>query len=531
MLIRILAMFILSIWGNVTVAKPILEPTLYSIADVRTAIEQNDFVQVEKILAKTHEDLRRGRATPDQFRNRISLFETTDPDTIAFVESWRSRYPNSIYAKTAQAWVYSTIGRNIRGIKFVHETFPLALEIHRNLHFDAHTLALEAFTEDNTLISASDAVLVLANTTGTQDIALRVLDETMTVQPDWGSLNRALWMANPQYGGSLDLAEALCEFFGPMIIKPEVDYERACITRASFLFFGHRRDEIRSWMSETNDTWYDPFRVQDIFRHRPATDEEVALAVNYFKNGTTTDLRLARKFDTYYSWQDGSEPIHEIVLDRAKSWAESRLEHDPYNLAALKVLLTSSHEVTVKPDGSVFYKPTGRPTEIEKRDYLRRRLLASPYNAEFWKEMAQSVSLFDRNTTEQEVHRATAMRINAIAYSNHSHDAVNDLVYQKLSGIEHFAAWEEATGEKSQRALNYNTTYVCPLIRSTRIMEQLIAIGSPKKSYSEMTEETLAQLEEIRAAAEVGGYCHWERNAPLEEIIFEPVEVDLSFAN
>jgi len=46
-----------------------------------------------------------------------------------------------------------------------------------------------------------------------------------------------------------------------------------------------------------------------------------------------------------------------------------------------------------------------------------------------------------------------------------------------------------------------------------------------------MSEETQSKLEDIRMAAEIGGYCPWERNALPEDLVFAPVDVDLSIIN
>lgn len=531
MISRVLAIFVLSLWGSLLMAKPVPGLPHYSVATLRQAIDQQNFDRVERIIATAHEKMRQGKEAPDYLRNRLGFFDTTNPDTIAFVSAWRAHNPQSIYAKTAQAWVYFAIGNNVRGTRFNSQTYPVALEINGNMHRDAMALATEAFANDNTLVSAADAVIVLSRTLGRQGTGLEALDTVMRVQPNWGTLTRALDFTNRQYGGSVELAEAICKYYGPMIEDTRLDVTQACVTWASFVYHGHRRDEIRQWMRESDSSWYDHYRIQDMFRHRPATDEEISLAVNYFKNGTTTDLRLARKFDTYYSWQDGSEPIYEIVLERAKSWAETRLEHDPYNLGALKILLKSSHKVTVNPDGSQSHKPTGLPTDAQKRDYLRRRLLAAPYNADFWEELAGTVARYETDLTAERILAGADMRVNAIVYSNHSRDAVQGFLYQKLQEMKWFETWQVSYGANPQQSLNRETVYACPIVRSSRLLEQIIKAGGRSKKYSEIPEETQSRIAKVLDAAESGGYCTWERDTSVEDLYFEPVDVDLTLLN
>lgn len=235
MIFRFLAICILSLWGNLLAARPVPLDAPNSIAALRLAIDQKQFDRVGQIIATAHDKLRQDPENPDHLRNRFGVFDTTNPDVIDFVSTWRTQNPDSIYAKTAQAWVFFAIGRNVRGVKFNHQTYPVALEIHRNMHAKAKELAIQAFDKDNTLISAADAVIVLSRTTGTQDTAFEVLARVMEIQPNWGSLTRALDMTNEQYGGSVELAEAVCDYFGPLIKETNVDIVRACVTWASFV--------------------------------------------------------------------------------------------------------------------------------------------------------------------------------------------------------------------------------------------------------------------------------------------------------
>ncbi|MFT7593965.1 MAG: hypothetical protein ACI8R4_001282 [Paracoccaceae bacterium] len=254
MVFRFLAIIALSFWGGLLLAQSVPAPSQDSVADLLQAIEQKQFDRVEQILASAHEKLRQDLETPDQLRNRFGVFETTNPDVIEFVSTWRARNPDSIYAKTAQTWVFYAIGSNVRGVKFIRQTYPVALEIHRNMYSEAQDLAMQAFTEDNALISASDAVIVLSSFTGNQNAALEVLGRVMELRPNWGSLTRALDMTNQQYDGSVELADALCNYFGPLIPETNVDIVQACVTWASFVYHGHRRDEIREWMRESESS-------------------------------------------------------------------------------------------------------------------------------------------------------------------------------------------------------------------------------------------------------------------------------------
>jgi hypothetical protein len=135
------------------------------------------------------------------------------------------------------------------------------------------------------------------------------------------------------------------------------------------------------------------------------------------------------------------------------------LEHDPYNLGDLKILLADSHQVTVQASGSSMSTPTGSPTDDEKRGYLRRQVLASPYNADFWEDLAATLGLNNPGLTAEKILTAADIRTNAIAHSNHSPDSLLGFIYQKLREIGPLDSWEDATGVRVQQDLGCNTAY------------------------------------------------------------------------
>lgn len=530
MVFRIFTVCILSLWANLLIAAPVAATEPDDITALRLAIKHKQYNQVEQLLSATQADLRQGKARLSQQRDQFQVFSTTDPDVADFVSAWREQNPQSIYAKTAQAWLYFTIGRNVRGSKFIYQTYPVALEVEQNMHHEALELATQAFATDNMLISASDALISLSLTTNTQNSALEVLHQVMENQPNWGTLWRALHMTNRQYHGSAEMADWMCETYGPMIQGSEDNMLRACITWTSFTYYGNRRDEIREWMKETPDLWYDHYRVQDMLRNKTASQTDIAIAMRYFKESTTTDIYIARKFDRFLAHQPGSEPVEQIVLARAKVVANEVLTHDPYNLAALKHLLMTSFSVEVTENG-IDFTVIGSPTKDEKHEYPRRQLLAAPYNSDFWEEMARTVPFIVRDLSVEKILAAADMRGNAIVYSNHSPDSLLNFIYQKLLEMRQLDAWQEANGVALQQDINFEEIYACPLIRTERLLAAVLESGARMKRYSKVAADTQAKLDGIRAVAETDDHCTHERTSPLQDIIFEPVEVDLSVVN
>jgi len=526
MLRTFLALTLIALWASAATARMTEPPPVIDRDGLRTVIHQRDFERIEEIMAQTHEMLLAGTATPDDMRVKFHDFTTTNPDVIAFTKDWLAKYPDSPYAQTAQAWVYYTIGWNVRGHKFSRETYYLAMREHRDLHDAALGLAWAAYETDKTLIPASDAIIRLGNSTGTKFDAFEVLDDVMTTQPNWGTLDRALSFSNRGYGGTSDMADGMCEHYAPQLEVNSKTAVRACIMDASFSHLGHRRDEIRGWLAEDTNPRFDWYRVRDMLSSYEISDDQVALANHFFMETVTADYRLAQKFDRQFSWIPGIQHFQEIVLERAKEWADAELEHDPYNLEALEILLIPSHKITKIDDTTAFFKPTGEPTEEEALDYMRRRLLAAPYNSDFW--LAYTRAVRDHyKIVFQQPEKSRLMDdlwTNVIVFSNHSPDNLQRFINYKIlmldqiqqAGITLFDDWDQ------------DANIYCPMLRSHRLLEAALNEGASFDDAVPLTGDRLAQFEEILDQAITSDQCQWVLNTAVEDLFFKPAKVKLS---
>lgn len=490
------------------------------------------FDRMEAIMAQTQDMMHEGSATTEDMRVKFQDFTTTNPKVIEFVEDWVTQYPDSPYAHTAQAWVLYAIGWNVRGEKWAKDTYPEALYMHRQMLDAALGHATMAYEIDPSLIPASDAIVALGKSTDSKDWAAHVLDQVMETQPNWGTLSRSLALAQPGYGGTSELADAICEYYGPMLSQPIEDMVRYCKTVANGMYFGDRWDEVRDWVRDDPDPIWDYYRVQSMYSETAATADQVAFAVNYFKNNDVTNLRMADKFDRYYAGSPMGEPVIEIVLERAKGYARKTLEHDPYNLNALSVLLRDSYTVTKEADGTVMHRPTGIPTAVDEMDYHRRRLLAAAYHAEYWTDYARSVqSLSHRHDDRSKrLFLTDPAWINAIVYSRHGRNQVQSFFHRKITQL---ATLRQEQGEgwgpewdDLAATTDWHESIICPLIRLMRLDDGLKELG--KKAYGELDLEYRSKVNALRVQAKKDGKCRAEETASLDALYFSPVEVDLS---
>ncbi len=528
-LIALLACFVSS--ANAQVSDPAPVVSRQQLMDV---IYAGDFDRVEQIMAETRDLVRRDKATQDDMREKFRDFSTTNPKVIDFVNNWLERHPDSPFANTAQAWVLHRIGWNVRGSKYVRHTYPEALDMHYRMHMAAFDHASRALEADRTLISASDAILSLGQTTGQKNRSFEVLDEVMETIPNWGTLSRALALSNPKYGGSSELADAMCDHYGPMLSAPVKDMVRFCKIVANATYFGNRWDEVREWLKEDPNPVLDHYRVQSIFGLEQPSNDQIRFAVQYFKDTETTDLRLANRFELRYALPPAGEPVVHFVLERAKRVAREVLEHDPYNLWALDVLLRSSHDVTVQPDNSIVHKRTGSPTPEEEVDYHRRRILASPFNPEFWADYASGLQAISNGNGPwpRSLFASDLLMVNAIAYSNHDLNQLFPFIHQKIYQYQrlNFAAeqgWEYGWPELIAETDRY-TRIICPLIRAARISDALIEMGQTAKNYDAVRPYDLDVYRELHDEAQAAGRCGREIAADIENLVYLPIEVDLS---
>ncbi|HCE72537.1 hypothetical protein KQ247_05485 [Ruegeria pomeroyi] len=526
MVVRFLVFALALICGQSLLAAP-------SAETIRASLLAHDFDMLTADLEASQAAFDAGDISDEDLRRLFEVFTSSSPDVIEAVAEWERKSPDLPYATTARGWSLYITASRIRGEDFARDPYPEALRLHREMLERAFLLAMRAYGMDPSLIPASDLIIALGNSTSRQEQALVVVERVMSEQPNAGTLRRAIWLAHPGWGGSSELADALCAFFGPNASPNGADLTRQCITYASREIFGHRMEEIRTWMKEDPDPWYDYYRVWATLFDKSPNAEDLAFAHRYFQDSEVRDLRLSKMFDQRYSMRPGLSPVHHLVLERSKDWARAVLETDPYELSALDVLLSDTVRVTKGADNNWMFTPSGSPTRDERLDYMRRRLYAAPYNPDFWEDYARFLNNENKQAgyPVEGIFATDTLMINAIVYSKHRPDWLGDFVERKFKQLE-FLEWITGQGkpdwDRFIAETDRNAQIICPLIRANRLFDAMRLAGLENRRHKDLSvfKQQKLRAETERAASE--GQCENERLAPIEALWFTPVEVDLA---
>lgn len=520
-------------WSTISFAQVSDPHPVISRDDLREAIYTLDIDGVENAIAETQRLFLKGQATANDMRMLFQDFTTTNPKTIEFTRQWLVRDPDSAYANTAQAWILFTAGWIVRGNKYANLTYPDAMEKHVLLHTQAMEHAMRAYEADETLIPASDAVIKLGLTTRNQNLAIQVLERTMDVTPDWGSLKRGLLLTQRGYGGTAEMAEALCDYFGPRLDAPVADMVRYCKIYAIFSFHrADRNDELVRLIAQEPDSRLDYMRANMAINNPNITDKDVEYALWYFDNYDVRDIDLARNFDWYIGDRLDREPEMPKAIERAKTYARAELKHDPYDPNLLDILLTQSMESYLRDDGRYGQKSIDSPTGEERFEFARRRLVVAPYDPTHWEIMANSYK-FSRLSDGSEAGtflQLEPLMVNSIVYSLHDPDKLFAYMWRKgrqLTRVQVARLFDYGPElNASWDAVDEDAQIICPLLRGKRLYEFIRQ--SEGRPVDEMyTQEDSAYFESIETAAREAGKCRKVLESEIEELVLVPVPVDL----
>lgn len=511
---------------------------------LRQAIYDNDISFVEAALAKSQEIFLAGDATGEDMRFLYQIFTTTNPKVISFVEGWLKAKPNSPYAHTAQAWIYFTAGWIIRGEKLARETYPEALNEFRILHHDAFLHAQEAYKADKRMIPASDALLRLANSTGTKRQAYKVLFEVMHDDPNIGTLNRGLTMTMPGWGGSWRMAEDMCDFYGPMIKDSEYDPVLYCkLYAGGELHAGERGDWVRATLKNTSIPSLDYLRLYQATSNY-ATRADAEFAYNYLNREHITWVYYAKRFDRNVAHRYGYDFISEDHQRRARDNALAGIEHDPFDPEWINDLQEGISRYSYTENGSFRISSIENPTREEQIEYARRLLVVAPYDPDHWRDYAQTK--YPPNNPDDFL-KDEPYLINALVYSNHDPVSLHHYVFtkwQQLDNLERLDtepqskewkkldALRKAKIEKERQRwldrrerVNMDRDIRCPMMRAYRLLELICETTKndqcvPNPMQREMYELVRNDVNKRRA-------CTGEMSVPAHELFYSPIPVDL----
>ncbi len=510
------------------------------------AITNTDYAAAEAIIANAHAEYLQNGTNQNRTRDLLGLFYANNPMLDRFAEGWLDTYPNSPFAHTAHAWLLHKRSWDIRGPGPAREIYPLANALFRRMQFEGLDDAQAAYSLDNRLLPASDAVLRLAVSTGAFETAYEVLHEVMKNDPNMGTLRRAIGMTAPGWGpgGTWEAAVQLCEFYGPMITNHDTDPVEYCKIFAAGEY--HPDKERRDWLfNAVTSGDYPEFEhfVLPRYTHNNATRAEAEFARAYLNRTDVTEPRHAENFDMNVANRYGFDFVQHIHQLRARDHALEAIKRDPYNPALLKTLLRGVSRMS-REDDILRSTMIVKPTHDEHLEYTRRMLVAAPYDPENW----QAYGSTKIPQTPENLLKDDPIQVNTVVYSDHEPRYVLGYAIDKwqllasLERIEHepqSEAFQRLSPERQKRArgeiqkwiaarenINLDEDIRCPMMRAYRLYKLLCETSRSIDCSIDPRQQEMFEI--VRADITKRRVCTGVMSVPAHELFFTPIPVDLS---
>lgn len=488
---------------------------------LRTAIYAGDIAYVEEQLAEVQDRFLTGEATADDVRIVYQIFTTTHPAVIDFTELWLQERPNSVFAHTAQAWIYHTVSWNFRGDKLAFQTYPAAMQEFRRLQDLAWDHAEQAHQDSPNFIPASDALLRMATQTGQKTEGHRVLSFVMTATPNMGTLRRGIDMTHPGWGGSWLEAEWVCNTYAGMIDWKTQDPKIYCLAYAAA---GVHFDTHADWGQDQIAAGLTP-GLEDMLLARAtwhtATRADAEFARDFLNRPGVTNYFYARRYDDNIAMKYGFEFISHHHHLRQQGFARQALEHDPYNPDLIKLLLKDVAQWSRGADGKPSLRIISKLSREDQIDLSQRLLISAPYDPENWFSFLGRVGRGLRPETFQAYER---FWINAVVVSNHSPQSLSQYLgtkaeaYMSLDLAERGqldARWDAVVNRK-----NWSNDIVCPIVRAHRL--RALVCETTENSDCVSSPQFEGFYAQIKAQAQRDGICFAERTEPAHRLFFTP---------
>lgn len=493
--------------------------------ELRKAIYAGDINAVSSVL-KTAAGRYGDAVDVEGLRGLFRVFDTSDPRTFHFTAEWLKRWPGSSHAQIARATALANAAWALRGKGSVRDIYPDAMMQFLDLNVEAFALAEEAYASDPGFLPASDAVLALGVAAGSKRRAFEVLDATMRTTPNWGTLERALALSDPNYGGRFGDVTFMCGLYGSMLDGPGDDTTRYCLIRAIHSYFPDGNTELlRDLLAQETGPGLDDIRAELALWSFPGTPDEANFLRTYFDDIPGADLALAIEYDRKVAFSNDYAFVQAQVGKRAKAEARKRLADDPFNPVLLDIVTTDLAEVVRDEDGGVTVRLIDRVDPATRHEAARRELVASPYNPGYWGKMAGVVQAgrADGGLTD-----ADPYLVNAVAYSRQKPEWLRLLVAAKLEQLDRYdLAPEGFPGIERLGDL------LCPLIRAAKVLEFRSRKIAPTAGEDDSVADTgleAAQVDRIAAlratALDTGACAEIFAAAPID-LYFDPVAVNL----
>lgn len=498
-------------------AAPVLaDPTK---ADLRALVTARDIDGVEAMMEAAYRESLVSH-NYDVLRYLNEAFPVTDPKMRDFIAAWRLAKPESPHAMAAQAELLWHAGVLARGGEIARWTYPDAFALQQELNRQARELAWQAYDLAPDMVLASDAVVRIAKVSGGQYYVPDVLAEVMAVTPNHSSLIRGTNALAPNWGGSLETMAEQCALYAGKI--PDVSDYTANTCLIDVIFSADIRGWARTWAQNALDNNDNPIleqaRITDAMHWRQGSEAANKVLARYLANPDNVDWNAAGIHDQYYRVPHNLPPLAPEFFQRRYDHAIAEIAFDPYNQELLQIVFEN-----------VWYEgqPPRRIDESLELEAKRRTLMVAPYNAEAWSRYGSMVK-FAFKYKENEYDRYF---INAIVYSNHRPYYLSSFGTYKLIDLLQLLYGNQSSEIEIRdlpESVELVDALVCPLVRVSRVMDEVCASSGQGENQCMAHSWPVKHWQQVVALAEAENVCTDERTAPIDDLWYQPQDIDWS---
>lgn len=185
--------------------------------DALTLVRSGDIDRIEQTFAADYQAFIDGKLSAGEFEAPYSAFSTLDPVVLDMIAQWRANYPDSAYARVAEAGPKRHLAAVLRGEDVIARTPRKSLERAQLLWTEASALLNEALDIAPQHIQAAGILESVSFYLHDNESALRAKTVLATYGSEVSLLLGVVHEATPQWGGSEAKMHRLCDELAPKI--------------------------------------------------------------------------------------------------------------------------------------------------------------------------------------------------------------------------------------------------------------------------------------------------------------------------
>ncbi len=422
---------------------PVLGQAAATNAELFALIEANDVPGMKAVLNEAIAEDSTGQSEPEHQRDVFDFFMNSHPAIASFTADWLAKEPEDGLAITARAWHLYGMGWAFRGNGFADQTTPDSMRKMRSLHREAYSLFHKAVLIAPDLLSASDGLLVLpATLRKIEDVPIE-MERIMTLQPNRGSLMRAMYAFTPQWGGKMRQISLLCERYAKLVTTVPGYTQDICEIDAVYdtrFPIGPARQAAHQRLIAREDPILNYARLKDAEDGQGTAawrlvtlEDQMDIAPLTAEQATAYDFAFAAAMTPCVTGEQ-TEYINSLPAEIAR-WRE-KADYDPFNAGSVMPYVAYLKDYNQRLAAGA----SGPDVPLDPVDIARRmeRLLAeNPYSGQAWLELAQYHLGRDQfgQADLAGIEAATPYFENANFYSRHDLAVLKAVVFAMMTKV------------------------------------------------------------------------------------------------